>query len=205
MGCDYANQKREYEARLEHKCAFCREPAPESDEGHFMNVMERLKKNDPVAMFAVGKKHYNGGDYARAAEYWSKAAELGDAAAHFCLGGMDYAEGFGVQKDERKAVYHWEQAAIGGHPNARAFLAIHEKDNGRLERTVKHYIIAANLGHDKSLKCLKVFFVHGIVSKDQYAAALRAHQDAVDATKSAERDKAEAIGWGTPFSSAASM
>jgi DNA-binding GntR family transcriptional regulator len=34
-------------------------------------------------------------------------------------------------------------------------------------------------------------FVDGIVSKEDYAAALRGHQAAVDATKSKQRDAAE--------------
>ena len=83
----------------------------------------------------------------------------------------------------KKAVYHFEQAAIGGHPGARDDLALHEMNNGRFERVVKHYIIAANLGCDTSLQCIKDLFVRGIVSKEDYAAALRGYQAAVDAEK----------------------
>ena len=55
-------------------------------------------------------------------------------------------------------------------------------------------VIAANLGHDGSLNVLKKAFMDGcgLVSKDDFAAALRAHQAAVDATKSSQRDEAEA-------------
>jgi TPR repeat protein len=102
-----------------------------------------------------------------------------------------YFDGNGVDKDENKAVYHLEQGAIGGHPRARGLLAEHEMQNGRFERGAKHLIINANLGCDISLEVIKEFFVQGIVSKEGYAAALRAHQAAVDATKSAEREKAE--------------
>jgi hypothetical protein len=38
-----------------------------------------------------------------------------------------------------------EEAAIGGNPFARHNLALIEMKNGRPERAVKHYIIAANL------------------------------------------------------------
>ena len=55
---------------------------------------------------------------------------------------------------------------------------------------MKHYIIAANLGCDTSLQQVKALFVDGIVSKEEYAAALRGYQTAVDATKSDGRDKA---------------
>jgi TPR repeat protein len=157
-----------------------------------MKVMERIKKhNDPAAMTQWGKRHYNEEeDYGKSLEYFTKAAELGDVEAHFCLGGT-YYRGKGVEKDEKKAVYHLEQAAIGGHPGARGFLANYEVDNGRVKRAAEHLIINANLGDDDALKCLKEFFVQGIVTKDEYAAALRGHQAAVDATKSAEREKAE--------------
>jgi hypothetical protein len=57
---------------------------------------------------------------------------------------------------------------------------------------VKHFIIAANLGHDDSLDTLKKFFRMGIVSKQDFAAALRGHQAAVDATKSPQREVADA-------------
>ena len=189
-GCCYANQMREVEQRLEQRCPFCRHPSPKSEEEYEKNVMERVKKNDPVAMTEMGKKHYGEGDYVKALQYWKKAAELGDVAAHFSLGTL-YYNGDGVDKDEKKAVYLFEQAAIGGHSHARGLLALHEEENGRFERAAKHYIIAANLGHDHSLKAIKHLFIEEIVSKEEYAAALRGHQAAVDATKSAEREKAE--------------
>jgi hypothetical protein len=58
---------------------------------------------------------------------------------------------------------------------------------------VKHQIIAANLGYEPSLKPIKYMFVAGIVSKEEYAAALRGFQAAVNETKSAEREKGEAF------------
>ena len=191
-GCNYANKMREFEEGLQSRCAFCREPVPVSQEEIDKNVMERIKKHDdPVAMTQMGKLHYHRGDYRKAFEYWTKAAELGDVAAIFCLG-MLYYYGDGVEKDMKKAVYHLEPAAIGGHPDARILLAAHEEgNNGRKERAAKHLMIAANLGYDPSLKPIKDLFVVGIVSKDEYAAALRGYQAAVNETKSPEREEAE--------------
>ncbi len=157
-GCNYANQKREMEGGLERRCPFCREPMAESDEEYNKNVMERVKKNDPVGMTRMGKKHYHEGEYGKAFEYLKNAAELGDAAAHGCLGRMHY-QGEGVEKDMQRGVFHFEQAAIRGHPQARGYLALHDKGNGRFERAAKHYIIAANLGDDLSLKRIKDLFV----------------------------------------------
>lgn len=123
-------------------------------------------------------------------EYASKAAALGDAFAHYQLS-MLYREGQGVEADEKKEVYHLEKAAIAGHPEARHELARYETMNERFERAVKHMIIAASLGLDVSLKLLKEFYGYGQVSKEDFAATLRAHQAAVDATKSPQREVAE--------------
>ena len=56
-------------------------------------------------------------------EYYTKAAELGDATAHYLLSCM-YHAGKGVRRDEKKKVYHLEEAAIGGNPFARNNLAL---------------------------------------------------------------------------------
>ena len=53
---------------------------------------------------------------------------------------------------------------------------------------MNHWIIAANLGHGDSIQKLKNCYTHGLVSKEGFAAALRAHQAAVDATKSPQRE-----------------
>ena len=192
MGCFYANLERESEGGLEHRCPFCREPEEKSKEEFDKRVMNRIKKNDPVAMTQMGKTHKREGDYGKAFQYYSKAAKLGDATAHCLLGGL-YYQGEGVENDMKKAVYHFEQAAIGGHANARSILGFHEKYNGRFERAAKHFIIAANLGLEPSLKAIKDLFVQGIVSKEEYAAALRGFQAAVNATKSIAREEGEAF------------
>jgi len=117
--------------------------------------MKRIEKNDPVALCQVGGERYKEGDYGTAIEYLTKAAELGNVKAHYYLGVM-YREGNGVEKDEKKEIYHLEEAAIGGHPDARCNLACYEGINERYERAVKHWIIAANHGHDDSIQALKL-------------------------------------------------
>jgi len=62
---------------------------------------------------------------------------------------------------------------------------------------VKHHIIAAKLGYDGSVGALKDLFKYGLVSKGDFALALRGHQAAVDATKSPQRKAAEEMQiWG---------
>jgi tetratricopeptide (TPR) repeat protein len=188
-GCRYANTMREMQAKLEQKCPFCRKVLP-SDKEAEENIMKRIEANDPVAMRQKGSECYKKGDYSSAFEYYAKAAKLGNVLARYQLAGC-YTLGHGIEKDEKKGVFHWEEASIGGHPNARYNLGNHEGRNGRIERAIKHWIIAANLGDDYSIEELKRQYTQGTISKENFAAALRAHQAAVDATKSPQREAAE--------------
>ncbi len=189
-GCCYADVVRQMEGRLQRTCPFCREPVPDTmEEGEKQNMI-RIKANDPVALINQGGEKYSKGDYRTAFEYWSKAAELGDADAHFKVAGM-YDHGKGVGKDAGKEIYHLEESAIGGHPDARYNLGFVERSNGNYERAVKHWLIAAAQGEDESIKMLMKVFKKGLVEKADLAAALWAHQAAVDATKSPQRLEAE--------------
>eukprot|EP00984_Skeletonema_dohrnii_P019695 scaffold9471_cov81-Skeletonema_dohrnii-CCMP3373.AAC.3 len=195
-GCSYANMMRELSeslrglnTSLKRTCSFCRHPLPTTKAKAYTNIMKRVEANDPVALQVMGLKCIVKGDYRSAFEYLTKAAGLGDAVAHFHLSVM-YWEGTGVEKDEKKEVYHLEEAAIAGHPLARYNLGAFEWNNGSKERAMKHFIIAANQGDDKSVGELKQGNEEGLVSKDDFAAALRAHKAAVDAMKSPQRQTA---------------
>ena len=191
VGCACADIKHHMNRSLERTCPFCREPLPATSAKIVANLMRRVEANDPVAMQQVGHVHYFKGEYAKAIQYRSKAARLGDALAHYDLSLM-YLKGKGVEKDEQKFFHHAEEAAIAGHPRARYNLGAIEWKDGNFERAVKHFIIAANLGEGESLKMLKEGYAKGLVSKEDFAAALRAHQAAVDATKSEQREAADA-------------
>ncbi len=82
-GCAYANAKREFEMKLEQRCPFCREPTPDSSEEFDKDMMKRAKKKDPIALREVAEIKKREGDIQGALEYWTKAAELGNASAHF--------------------------------------------------------------------------------------------------------------------------
>jgi TPR repeat protein len=99
------------------------------------------------------------------------------------------------EEDDGKAVYHFEQAAIGGDPQARHDLGCHEELNGRSDRAVKHFIIAANLGYEASMKALLEAYKDGRITKDEYGSTLRTHQAAIEATKSSQREAAERAGF----------
>ena len=84
-GCHYANHKDEIKMGLKMRCAFCREPFPETKEKCDKRIMVGVKKNCPAAVCQLGKQHYSGGDYESALKYFAKVAKLGDAEAHYRL------------------------------------------------------------------------------------------------------------------------
>ena len=189
-GCNYANQMREAEGRLQHKCIFCRKALPKSDEEIIERWMKRIEANHSLAMCRMGTQCSNKGDYKTAFEYFTNAATLGDMMAHYQLSCL-YRDGLGVEKDKKRERHHLTVAAIGGHPHARHNLGHMEWENGRVDKAAKHYIIAAKLGYDDSLKGVKNLYKDGYVSKDDFAAALRGHHAAIVATKSPQREEAE--------------
>ena len=77
-----------------------------------------------------------------------------------------YSEGDGVEEDTKQKIYHLEQAAIAGHPEARYNLGMHERRKLSMERAMKHFIIAANLGHDEAMKMVKTCYSKRLVSKE---------------------------------------
>ena len=190
-GCVVANILSNKHDRVKAgRCPFCREPAPDDGEAR-KRLMKRVKANDPAAMRQMGEKCREKGDYDGAFEYLTKAAELGDAEAHYRLGYM-YREGQSVEKDEEKKVYHWEKAAIVGHHDARFNLGCFEEGNGNIDRAVRHFIIAANLGDEGSMKALWKHYSKGNITKEDLDATLRTHHAAINEMKSPERKAAEA-------------
>ena len=150
-------------------CPYCRTPIPETQAEADRNSMKRAEANDPVALRQMAK--WGASSLSVSFEYLARAAKLGDVEAHNQLSFM-YLNGSGVDKDEQKGIHHLEVAAICGHPEARYHLAMHEGRNRKIDRSVKHLIIAANLGHDKSIQKLMVAYKAGRVDKEEFAAAL---------------------------------
>ena len=147
--------------------------------------------NDPFAIYNLGR-HYCIGDLVpkdskRGLDLLYQSAELGLCHAHFTLG-IAYLQGGGVEKDMKRAFYHWKLAAIGGHETARYNLGCMEGQKGNAERACKHLLIAARSGHDDSLKAVGNGYRAGHVTKDVYASTLRA-KDSRDEMKSEQRKK----------------
>ena len=58
---------------------------------------------------------------------------------------------------------------------------------------MKHWMIAAGAGYDKSLEAIRDCFMDRHSTKDEFETALRAHKDAVDEMKSDQREAAVAF------------
>ena len=179
-------------------CPFCRTPRHTSNE----ELMERLKKrvegNDARAIRNLGSLYYSGDkglpqNYDKAMELWLRAGELGCVASYGGVGDV-YRIGEGVQqRDEKKAIYYYELAAMGGYAKARHNLGVLEWNAGIYHRAVKHYMISAGAGYDNSLTQIREAFLHGHATKDDFEKALRAHKEAKDEMKSDQREAAVAF------------
>ena len=89
-------------------------------------------------------------------------------------------------------MHYCEFAAMMGNVKARYNLGALEGRAGNIQRSWKHFVLAAKAGHKESLDVVKKGFMHGIVTKDDYASTLRAYQMRQDESKSDARGNANA-------------
>ena len=194
-GCVLATSEQSVECPL---CPFCRTPIVHTQDEVRKQLEKRIELNDAQAIAVTGYDYAlgTGGlqqNINKALELFQKATEYGSINAHDYLGTI-YFSGDGVQVDEEKVNHHLEIAAIGGHVGARYNLGVvEEKNNGNHHRAVKHWIISATAGHDKSLKEVQNGYRLGLVTKDDFEKTLRAHKKSKDELKSEWRDKAKAF------------
>ena len=175
-------------------CVFCRTPCPDSDADKLSMVQARAQKKDPEAIYHLGDGCFHGNlglqkDVQRAIELWTEAAELGSLNAMFSLG-VAYSQGVGVGQDKAKGIHLYEKAAMQGHAESRHNLGCCEGLKGNHGRAVRHLLISAKMGHKDSVDNA---MMRGLATKEQYAEALKGYRDAVEETKSHDRDEAERL------------
>jgi TPR repeat protein len=105
-----------------------------------------------------------------------------------------YYAGDSVEEDKPRGICHLQQAAMKGHASSRHLLGVSEYNNKNYELAVQHWMISARMGHDGSLNKIKKMFTEGRATKAQYAEALIGYQDAVEETKSPQREEAKNLG-----------
>ena len=88
---------------------------------------------------------------------------------------------------------YFELSAMNGCVYARHNLGCGEVRAGNYHRAKKQFILAAKPGYKKPLDNVKAGFMHGMVTKDEYANTLHAYQDCCNEMKSDARDKARTL------------
>ncbi|EJK60270.1 hypothetical protein THAOC_19408 [Thalassiosira oceanica] len=172
-GCILAS----YQRGMGETCAFCRTPTPDSDAAKLALVRRRVDAKDPKANNVLADICYRG-NYGLQDKYFA-IVRIGE----------------GVEKDVARGIRHWQQAAIHGHPESRFMLGCHEHDEGNHELAVQHLMISAKMGDSDSLNEIKDMFMKGQATKAQYAEALRGYQNALEETKSPQREEAKKLHW----------
>ncbi len=132
-------------------------------------------------------------DSRKAHQLWLRAVELGGSKdSHYYLS-HSYSKYFkerGVEKDDKKALYHLEEATILGDAAARCELGLYEGDRGNWDEAKKHWMLSAAAGCESCLMRIKRGKKMGAVSNDEYKKTLRHHRKSVNLTRSAQRDAA---------------
>ena len=194
-GCIYAmvmeDIKKGKEELEEHLCAFCRTPESSSDEERTRRLEKLVENGNANAFYQLGNNYAQGmkgiqQDWARANEFYQKAGELGRAVGYYQLG-CSYTIGQGVERDEKKAKYYCDLAAI---KDARHNIGCFEGEAGNEHRAMKHFLLAANAGYPESLDIVKKGFMDRLVSKDEFEQTLRACHERQAEMKSDARDAA---------------
>ncbi|EJK60547.1 hypothetical protein THAOC_19077 [Thalassiosira oceanica] len=80
-----------------------------------------------------------------------------------------------------------------GHAESRHNLGCIEGEKGNYDRAARHLLISAKMGQRDSVEMIKQMFTAGLATKEQYAEALKGYQDAVEETKSHDRDEAKRL------------
>ena len=187
IGCERAAKERGI-----LNCPFCRTPLPTNEAGILALIQARVEKKDPDAINHLAEKYFHGKlglqkDVQKGAELITEAAALGSTKALFNLG-VVYSTGMGVEKDEAKSIHYYKKAAMQGNVQSRHNLGLIVRQKGDYDRAVRHLLISAKMGHNNSLEMIKVMFMIGLATKEQYSQALKGHQDAWEEMMSPERE-----------------
>jgi len=95
----------------------------------------------------------------------------------------------GVEKDEKRAIFHLETAAIMGDAASRCELGRYEQTMGNWEYAKKHWMLSAAAGCENCMGFrIKEGFLNGVVTEEEYNQTLSKYQKTIEETKSEQRD-----------------
>ena len=171
-----------------NKCPFCNSDRDKTAEEEVEENMKRVEANDPASICLLATQHHLGRagfqqDHAKAIELYTRAAELGCSNAHCNLADFLYKGG-----DLKKAMFHFEAAAMKGHEVARYNLGGMEREAGNMERAMKHWIIAASAGEFDAMNYVIRGFTKGFVSRESIDSTLAAYNSSCAEMRSEARD-----------------
>ena len=196
------NEEKSAGKKLALTCPFCREPEPTCIDEEKAQIQARCLQNDHHALTLLGDDYRLGEcglpkDELKALDCYIRAVELGGADACVKIG-VIYDDGNGVTVDKEKAALFERIGALRGDIKARHNIGVTEYNNhgGNHEIAVRHWKIAAEAGHQKSLDALKAIYnadgkVPGkeFISNEYLESTYRACHAAQMEVKSEEREK----------------
>ena len=182
------------------KCPFCEENLQLStDEEKIDRIKERIENcNDELSIHILATCYDVGGrwgvpqDSKKAHQLWIRAAELGLREAHHYLSRSygKYHKERGVDEDDKKELYHLEEAAILGDAASRCDLGMYEGERGNWDKAKKHWMLSASAGCEGCFERIKRGKKKGVVTSNEYKKTLRAYKESLNLTRSAQRDAA---------------
>ena len=153
-------------------------------------ALPRPDNMDLAELNRLGNEAYNKKDYHAAVEWFSKATEQGNAQAQNWLGWM-YANGRGVERDDKQAVELYRKAAEQGNVQAQTNLGWMYANGRGVEKDYTQALEwrrkAAEQGHAQAQNRLGEMYENGRgVEKDYYTAVEWYRKAAAQGNKDAE-------------------
>jgi TPR repeat protein len=147
----------------------------------------QVRPQDGSAFYSEGVRYYYGRgvtqDYAKAREWYQKAADQGNVEAMYDLGVL-YDKGQGVAQDYAKAREWWQKASDGGDPAAMQSLgALYVHGQGVAQDYAKArewWQKAADGGDPVAMHSLGALYFNGQGVAQDYAKAREWYQKAAD-------------------------
>ncbi|KAL9186895.1 hypothetical protein ACHAXT_010615 [Thalassiosira profunda] len=179
-------------------CAFCRADLPKNQGEEMDRLKRRMQANDANAFYFLAGYYSDGKcglqqNQEKAMELYFQAADRGCVEAQYLIG-KNYLNqvDFDLELNKQRAEKYFEIAAMGGHDIARNTLGGFALEKSQLEKALAHWFIGARVGVDLSLENIRRAFMRGMVAKETYEVALRAHHNATEEMKSDQREKFKA-------------
>ena len=171
------------------KCPFCNsDRVSKTVEECVEEMMKRVEANDPASICMLADSYYHGRlglqqDRTKAMELFTRAADLGFSRVHHNMADVYYKGG-----NLKKTKFHVEAAAMAGDKAARSNLGILECNSGNMERSTKHWTIAASAGCYRSMHELITLFKKGFISRESIDTTLAAYNSCCAKMRSKARD-----------------